>query len=61
MTHKAPTKDAVLRVRLTEHEDKKLRAYADRHQRSISWVVREYIRRLPRGKDDEAEGPEAEK
>jgi hypothetical protein len=53
MAGKAPIKDAVLRVRLTEHEDKKLRAYAARHQRSISWVIREYLRRLPRGKDDE--------
>lgn len=44
---KAQTKVKLLRVRLSEREESKLRAYAERHGRSVSLVIREYIRRLP--------------
>lgn len=36
-----------LRVRLTKHEDRKLKAFAESHDRTASHVIREYIRRLP--------------
>ncbi len=55
MGQKKPTKEKLLRVRLTEHEESKLRAYAARHDRSMSLVVREYIRRLPTNSDTTSE------
>ena len=47
MANKKVVKEKLLRVRLTEREETKLRAYADKHGRSMSLVIREYIRRLP--------------
>jgi hypothetical protein len=41
-------KSKTLRVRLTEYEENKLSRYAEKHSVSVSHVIREYIRRLPR-------------
>ncbi len=46
MKEKKPTKTYTLKVRLTEHEQAKLEAYAAKHDMSLSRVIREYIRRL---------------
>jgi len=40
-------KERLVRVRLSEHEFQKLNAYADKHEVTVSHVVREYLRRLP--------------
>lgn len=40
-------KEEVLRIRLTKHYKQKLRAYAEKHGKSESQVIRDYIRRLP--------------
>lgn len=45
------SKEKVLRVRLSEHEQMKLEAYATKHDISMSHVIREYIRRLPNPED----------
>lgn len=42
-----PKKEHTLRVRLTEHELKKLEFHAAKHDATKSWVIHEYIRRLP--------------
>lgn len=51
-------KDNTLRVRLNSHEAAKLKFYAESHARTVSQVIREYIRRLPNPKfspgEDEA-------
>jgi hypothetical protein len=44
---KKPTKLRTLRVRTSDHEMEKLEAYAERHEVTVSHVIREYIRRLP--------------
>lgn len=44
------TKEKVLRVRLTAYQLGKLRAYADKHEMTVSRVIHEYIRRLPNPK-----------
>jgi predicted DNA-binding protein len=52
-----------LRVRLSVHEDQKLRAFAEHHDHPVSRVIREYIRRLPNyqsGKTDLSLADEAE-
>ncbi len=41
------TKSEVLRVRLTPHELKKLKAHAEKHGTNPSHIIHEYIRRLP--------------
>lgn len=47
MKRKRPTRKSWVRVRVNQHEYDKLSDYADRHEYTISHVVREYIRRLP--------------
>jgi hypothetical protein len=47
MKRKRLTRKTWVRVRVNQHEYEKLAAYADRHEYTISHVVREYIRRLP--------------
>lgn len=37
----------ILKVRLTPHEALKLRAFAEKHGRTVSGVIHEYIRRIP--------------
>lgn len=44
-------KEKLLRVRLSEHEQVKLEAYATKHNVSMSHVIREYIRRSPNPED----------
>lgn len=36
-----------IRIRATEHEDEKLAAFAEKHGKSKSQVLRDYIHRLP--------------
>jgi hypothetical protein len=47
MKRKRLTRKTWIRVRVNQHEYDKLSAYADRHEYTVSHVVREYIRRLP--------------
>lgn len=47
MTRKKPMKSEWLRVRIDTHEKNKITAYADKHDRTVAHVIREYIRRLP--------------
>jgi hypothetical protein len=47
MAHKKEMKSEWVRIRVTEHFRKKLYAYADRHNVSVTHVLTEYIRRLP--------------
>jgi len=42
----------IFRVRLSKHENEKLRAYAYRRGYTASHVIREYIRRLPNVQGD---------
>lgn len=47
MKRKKPSKTHMLRVRITEYEAIKLDFYAHKHEKTVSKVIREYIRRLP--------------
>lgn len=47
---KQVNKEKVFRLRLSNHEQVKLEAYAAKHDLSMSHVIREYIRRLPNPK-----------
>lgn len=48
-----PTKSSVLRVRLSDHELTKLTHFAKKRDRTLSQVIREYIRRLPNPNSDQ--------
>jgi hypothetical protein len=48
MKREKPAKIKTLRVRLSQDEDAKLAQFASLHEVTISHVIREYIRRLPR-------------
>jgi len=52
MKTRKPAHTKVLRVRITPHEDLKLDCYAAKHGVTVSHVIREYIRRLPRSQGD---------
>jgi hypothetical protein len=52
MTDKKPARIETLRVRVTPHERAKLERYAAKHNRTMSQVIREYIRRLPNAKGE---------
>lgn len=41
------TRDNVIRVRMSNHETHKLKAFAEKHGVTVSHVIREYVRRLP--------------
>jgi hypothetical protein len=47
MTKKKANRVNVLRVRLSDHEFEKLKAFAESHDQNVSHIIREYIRRLP--------------
>lgn len=44
-----------LQLRISSHENKKLRAFAKRHDSTISNVIRQYIRRLPNAHEEDSE------
>ena len=44
---KRTLKERLVRVCLSEHEYQKLNAYAEKHEVTVSHVIREYLRRLP--------------
>lgn len=45
-------KTNTIQIRLNDYELEKLKAYADSHSWSVSHVIREYIRRLPKPKNN---------
>ena len=45
---KKPVKTKMLKVRLTDREANKLSRFAEKHEVSVSHIIREYIRRLPK-------------
>lgn len=48
-------KEKVLRVRVTSHQLQKLKAYAEKHDTTVSRVIHEYIRRLPNPQSNRGE------
>lgn len=55
MERKKQMKSAWVRIRVTEHARKKLYAYAERHEVSVTHVLTEYIRRLPNERTEASE------
>lgn len=55
VNNKKPTKNTVLRVRLSNHEMTKLEKFAEKRDQTLSHVIREYIRRLPNPNSDQGE------
>ncbi len=47
MKRRKAFKTQMLRVRITEYEAVKLNFYAHKHDKTVSKIIREYIRRLP--------------
>lgn len=45
-------KEIVFRVRLTTHQRKKLKAYAQKRGVTESFVIQQYIDRLPNAKEE---------
>ena len=48
MEHKAMSRDFSLKVRLTEDEKNRLKAEADRRNVTMSEVIQDYCKRLPK-------------
>lgn len=56
MLIKNQKKDYAIKIRLSRHELWKLEAYATKHNKTVSSVIRDYIGKLPNIKDEEVYG-----
>lgn len=56
MLIKNQKKDYAIRIRLSRHELWKLEAFATKHNKTVSSVIRDYIGKLPNIKDEEVYG-----
>jgi hypothetical protein len=53
MKDKSQIKEKVLRVRVTAHQSEKLKTYAQNHGVAESYVIQQYIDRLPNPRKEE--------